>query len=65
MARRYPTTGEHTAHGQTAVLHRIKPGVFNLRLGQRVRWGTAKEILEDLEHFREHGSLPRPAGPRW
>ena len=34
-------------------------------VGRRARWGTRKEILQDVKHVLEYGSLPAAEGHRW
>lgn len=47
------------AHGKLAELGKCKSGRdWFLSLGTRCRFGNAKEIREDIAHFRECGTLP-------
>jgi len=38
------------------------PGEWTLKHGDRVRWGTSKEIREDIDHFEWCGKLPDRTG---
>lgn len=35
------------------------------RVTERARFGTAKQMAEDVEHVQQYGTLPPPSGPRW
>jgi len=46
-------------NGETAYLDRGRsPGEWVLKHGGRVRWGTAVEIKQDIDHFETFGKLP-------
>lgn len=47
---------------------RVKPREYCLhpaKGGERARWGTAKEIAEDIAYLAETGVLPPAQGGRW
>ncbi len=57
-----------TAHGRTFQVKRLSRDTWHLRdtgIAERSRFGTRREIADDVVHVKEHGCLPRPCGPRW
>jgi hypothetical protein len=34
-------------------------------VGERARYGRKAQIIEDVAHVLEYGTLPPPSGPRW
>lgn len=56
------------AHGQRFIVGYRSRGNYWLRTdppGQRGRWGNRREIIEDIEHALEFGTLPPPSGEMW
>lgn len=46
-------------NSETACLYRGRsPGEWMLKHDDRVRWGTAAEIEQDIDHFETFGKLP-------
>ena len=57
-----------TAHGHTFTVSRLSLRTWQLRdhsLRERARFGTRREIAEDVDYASRWGCLPPPAGPRW
>lgn len=57
---------EITAHGRALFVRRslCAGRGWIAKLDQRVRWGNATEIREDIAHFQQYGMLP-PKGKMW
>jgi hypothetical protein len=56
------------ATGATGHVKKKDAGTFVLAADantERARWGTAREIRQDIGHFLEYGTLPPASGPRW
>ena len=52
----------------TFIVKKHGRGVYSLNASNfrtRNRWGNLAEILSDLNHCLEYGTLPRPDGNRW
>lgn len=58
------------AHGKVATLKRCAGDPHSYAFfvpaeKGRCRFGNKREIMEDVAHFVEHGTLPQPVGGIW
>lgn len=57
-----------SAHGRDFIVGWQQRGVYWLSTdppGERRRWGTRDQIIEDIAYVFENGVLPPPSGQHW